>query len=189
MNHELSRVDLKTKGLSDGRSYLDINPKGYVPALELPDGEVLTESAAILQYIGDLNPLSKLVPENGSLERYQLQAWLNFLGAEIHKRAGLLVNTSTPVEMQRIVRPQIDARLDWLNGCVAGKDGLMGEDFTVADAHLFFLLHGFERLMRFSLDKWPDLSRLFNSTLKRASVRTALEREGLLVTEMAGVAN
>lgn len=181
--HRLVRVDLKTQTTDDGWAYGSVNDKGYVPALALPGGEVLTETAAVLQYIADRAPGSGLAPAPGSFERYRLQEWLNFLCTEIHKRASLLINPRTPEAMRVIVTEQLSMRLAWLNGRLAGKSGLLNEGFTVADAHLLFLLHGFDRLMKFDLAPTPELARVFARGLDRLSVRQAMAREGLMVSE------
>lgn len=181
--HRLVRVDLKAQTTEDGRPYASINGKGCVPALELPDGQVLTETAAVLQYIADRAPSSGLAPTAGSMERYRLQEWLNFLATEIHKRAGMLVNPRTPDAMRVIVKEQLVPRLAWLDQHLVGRGGLLNDGFTVADAHLFFLLHGFERLLKFDLSPTPELARAFAQGLARDSVRIAMQREGLIASD------
>jgi glutathione S-transferase len=177
--HRLVRVDLKAQTTDEGLPYARINARGYVPALSLPDGQVLTESAAVLQYIADLAPARGLAPPAGTLARYRLQEWLNFLATEIHKRASLLVNRQTPEAMRVIVQQQLAGRLAWLDEQLHARQGLLGDAFTAADAHLFFLLHGFARLLKFDLSSTPELARVFQQGLDRPSIRLVMTREGL----------
>jgi glutathione S-transferase len=184
LSHRLVRVDLKTQTTDEGKPYPSVNAKGYVPALQLPDGQVLTETASVLQYIADRVPGSGLAPVAGSIERYRLQEWLNFLATEIHKRASLLVSPHTPEAMRVIVKEQLAIRLSWMDRQLVTRVGLLSDGFTVADAHLFFLLHGFDRLLKYDLSPTPELARVFAQGLRRASVREAMTREGLKVAEV-----
>src|SRR5689334_15850453 len=128
----LHRVDLKEKTLGSGKDYNDVNGKGYVPALELEDGQVLTEGPAIVQYIADQKPEAGLAPRAGTVERYRLQEWLNFITAELHKPMGSMFNPAQTPEWKEAVKTTLSKRLDWLARQLEGKTYLMGEAFGVA---------------------------------------------------------
>jgi len=177
--HRLIRVDLQTGLTEDGQPYREINDKGQVPALRLARGEILTESAAVLQAIADAAPSSGLAPPAGTLARYRLQEWLNFLATELHKRGSLLVSPHTPEVMRPLVIIQLHQRLAWLEQRVAGRSHLLGEQFSVADAHLFFLLHGMLRLMRLDLAAYPTLLEMFDTWRQRPAVQAVLRLEQL----------
>lgn len=135
---ELVKLNLKTdRRLPDGRHLNDLNPKGYVPVLELDDGELLTENVAILQYIADRYPDAGLAPPNGTLERVRLQEWLGFINSEIHKGLSHFFNPNLPDEMRPIVTQRLDSRFAYLDSQLEDKDYLLGDQFTVADAYLF----------------------------------------------------
>src|SRR3954469_5901298 len=127
----------KTHQLEDGTDYYTINPLGYVPMLELDDGTRLREGPAIVQYIADLVPTKNLAPANGTLPRYRLQEWLTFIGTEIHKSFSPLFNAAMPEEGKKIYRDRLANRFKWLDGELAGKDYMLGEHFSVADAYLY----------------------------------------------------
>ena len=127
----------KTHKLQDGTDYYGINPKGYVPLLELDNGERLTEGPAIVQYIADQVPAKKLAPTAGTMARYRLQEWLNFITSELHKSFSPLFNPAMPEEGKALYRTRLGDRFKWVDGQLAGKNYLMGEDFSVADAYLF----------------------------------------------------
>lgn len=181
--HRLIRVDLQTGRTEDGQDYRHFNDKAQVPALRLDngegEGEILTESAAVLQYIADAAPASGLAPPAGTLARYRLQEWLNFLATELHKRGSLLVSPHTPEVMRPLVVTQLHQRLAWLEQRVTGRNHLLGSQFSVADAHLFFLLHGMLRLMRLDLRAYPTLLHMFNTWRQRPAVQAVLRLEQL----------
>ena len=127
----------KTHKTPDGTDFYTINPLGYVPVLELDNGKRLREGPAIVQYIADQAPASKLAPVNGTFERYQLQEWLTFIGTEIHKSFSPLFNPNMPDAAKDLARAQIVKRLTWVDAQLAQQDYLMGSQFTVADAYLF----------------------------------------------------
>ena len=127
----------KTHQLPDGTDFYTINPLGYVPVLELDNGERLREGPAIVQYIADQVPQKNLAPANGSMARYQLQSWLNFIGTELHKGFSPLFNPATPEEYKPVVRERLLQRLQWVDSQLAAKQYLMGDQFTVADGYLF----------------------------------------------------
>lgn len=137
--HEAVQVNLKTHQLADGSDYYAINPRGYVPLLELEGGERLTENAALVQYIADLVPAKGLLPPAGTLARTRVQAWLAFIGSELHKGFSPLFNPALPDEVKPIFKTKLVERFTWVDGQLAGKSYLMGEHFTVADAYLFVI--------------------------------------------------
>jgi glutathione S-transferase len=176
---ELVKVDLKTHKLDDGTDFYKINPKGYVPALKLDDGNMLTEGPAIVQYLADQKPEAGLAPKNGSLERYRLQEWLNFLTSEVHKSFSPLFKPNTPEEYKKIAKENLAGRFDWLDQQLAGKDYLTGKAFSVADAYLFVLLN-WTKFQSIDLAKWPNLTAFHARVGARPKVQEALQAEGLL---------
>lgn len=178
---ELERVDLRSHRTATGTDYYAINPKGYVPALQLdgPGSLVLTENAAILQYIGDLVPECGLVPPNGTFARYHLQEWLSFIGGEIHKQFSPLFHPDTPVFTQERARGRIAERFSYLAGVLVDRGYLMGETFTVADAYLFALLRWSHRF-DIDLQLWPNIDEYYQHITLRPAVQAALGAEGLL---------
>lgn len=176
---ELKKVDLATKQMEGGGDYKKINGKGYVPALELDDGTLLTEGPAIVQYIADLKPESKLAPRAGTLERYRLQEWLNFITSELHKSYGALFNKNAPGDWKEIVIGNLKNRFDWLTKQLEGKSYLMGEQFTVADAYLFTVL-SWSGYVGLDLTPWSTLTAYVERVRKRPKVKDAMKAEGLV---------
>ena len=176
---ELKKVNTKEKSIEGGGDYWKVNGRGYVPALELDDGQILTEGPAIVQYLADLKPAAGLAPKAGSLERYRLQEWLNFLTSEIHKSFSPLFKPNTPEEYKRIAKENLATRFDWLDQQLAGKDYLMGKQFSVADAYLFVLL-GWSKPTQIDLSRWPNLAAFHARVGARPKVQEALQAEGLL---------
>ena len=173
------KVNGKTKELEGGGDYRLVNPKGYVPALGLDDGGVLTEGPAIVQYIADQAPASKLAPANGTIERYRLQEWLNFITSELHKQFSPLFDASYPEELKAKQREKISGRLDWVAQQLGNKPYLMGETFTVADAYLFTVI-GWGQWVGIDLAKWPMLKAYHERVAARPKVREAMVAEGLV---------
>jgi len=132
---ELARVDLRQHVVGSGTDFYTINPKGYVPVLELDDGQRLTEVAVILQYIADRNP-GTLAPAFGSVSRYRLMEWLNFIATEIHKGLGPLWKPTTPDAYKAVVLDAVGARFDHVVNALGTKPYLTGDAFTIADAPL-----------------------------------------------------
>jgi glutathione S-transferase len=176
--YDAVKVSTKTKLTEDGGDFTKINPKGYVPALELDDGQRLTEGPAIIQYLADKVPAAKLAPPNGTMERYRLQEWLNFITSELHKQFSPLFNPNTPDVTKGMQRAKIAGRLDWVSEQLQGKDYLMGSQFTVADAYLFTVVRwsGFAGI---DLAKWPVLQQYLARVSARPQVQAALKAEGL----------
>lgn len=173
---DLVRVDLRGHKLADGRDFYTINPKGYVPVLELDDGARLTEGAVIDQYIADLNPSAKLLPPSGTLERIRVQEWLHFIGTEIHKQFAPLFNPTLPDAEREAQRKKIATRFDYIEKELGTKPYLVGETFTVADAYLFNMLR-WTAHTGIDLARWPQLSSYFARIEERPSVKAAIEAE------------
>lgn len=177
--HTLVKVDLQAGKTEDGRDYRQINPKGYVPALELDDGERLTEVGVLLQYVADRKPAAGLAPQNGTMERYRLQEWLNFIATEIHKGYGVLWNPQSSDAEKERARARLATRFDWIVGTLAGKDFLTGGSFTIADAYLFTVLN-WSQWTGVDLARWPALTQFVARVAARPKVQEALKAEGLL---------
>jgi len=176
---DLEQVDLATKKTKSGADYTKVNGKGYVPALQLDNGEVLTEAPIILQYIADQKPESGLVPKAGTMERYRTQEWLNFVTSELHKGLGALFNPKTPEDYRPVAIERINTRLDFLAKQLDGKPYLMGDRFSAPDAYLFTVLSWTPHL-KISLDKWPNLGAYLGRVAARPQVQAALKAEGLI---------
>jgi glutathione S-transferase len=176
---ELERVNLASKKTASGGDYLEVNPKGYVPALRFDNGDVLTEGPAIVQYLADSVPEKQLAPAAGSMERYRLVEWLNFISTELHKTFSPLFNPKAPEETKQAARDIIAARLDIVEKQLQDKDYLNGNHFSVADAYLFTVLT-WARPMKFDLGRWPAVQAYMQRVAERPSVREAMEAEGLI---------
>jgi glutathione S-transferase len=176
---ELKKVNTKDKTIEGGGDYWKVNGRGYVPALELDNGEILTEGPAIVQYLADQKPDAGLAPKSGTFERYRLQEWLNFLTSEVHKQFSPLFKPNTPDDYKKIARENVATRFDWLDKQLAGKEYLMGMQFTVADAYAFVLI-GWSKIQGIDLARWPNLAAYHKRVGARAKVQEALQAEGLL---------
>jgi glutathione S-transferase len=176
---ELKKVNTKDKTVEGGGDYWKVNGRGYVPALELDNGEILTEGPAIVQYLADQKPEAGLAPKWGTFERYRLQEWLNFLTSEVHKQFSPLFKPNTPEDYKKIVKENIATRFDWLDKQLAGKDYLMDKQFTVADAYAFVLI-GWSKFQGIDLARWPNIAAYHERVGARAKVQEALQAEGLL---------
>ncbi len=169
----------KTHQLKDGTDYYSINPKGYVPLLELDDGQRLTEGPAIVQYIADQVPDKQLAPANGTMARYRLQEWLNFITSELHKGFSPLFNPSMPEEAKAQFRAKLQDRFKWVDSQLAGKTFLMGDVFTVADAYLFTVTNWAPRV-DVDLSSHANLVAYRARVGERPAVQAAMKAEGLL---------
>jgi glutathione S-transferase len=154
---ELVRVDLREHKTASGQDYYAINPKGYVPALELDDGERLTENAVVLQYIADRKP-GTIAPAFGGMPRYHVMEWLNFIATELHKTVGALWKPNTSESQRMDVLQVIGRRLDYVAKALHERNYLMGDAFTIADAYLFTILN-WRTALRFDLDRWPVIAQ------------------------------
>ena len=177
LDFELVRVDLKSHTLvSDGSDFTKINPKGYVPVLELDDGTRLTEGPAIVQYIADLKPESGLAPKAGTLARYRLQEWLAFINSEIHKGFGPLFRPNASEEVKAAARQNLANRLNYVAGHLDGNHYLLGEQFTVADGYLFTVLN-WGQWTGVDIKEWPSLAAFQARVGNRPAVKAAQAAE------------
>jgi glutathione S-transferase len=179
--HESSKVDTATGRTEAGADYRAINPKGYVPALELGNGDVLTENPAILQYLADANPQANLAPPAGTLERARLQEWLNFTSAELHKAfspffSGRALDADEKSGAQETLVRRIG---DVERGLSDGRSHALGNDFSVADAYLFVVLN-WCNFIGVDLQPWPHVAAFVQRVAARPAVRAAMAREGLI---------
>lgn len=176
---DLVLASTKTHKLADGTDYYGINPKGYVPLLELADGQRLSEGPVIVQYIADQVPASQLAPAAGTMARYRVMEWLNFITSELHKGFSPLFNPATPDDYKALVRTRLGERLAWVNGELQGKQYLMGDTFTVADAYLFTVA-GWGKFVGVDISGLANLTAYMGRVAARPAVQAALKAEGLL---------
>lgn len=179
LSFDLALASTKTKKLADGSDFLAINPKGQVPALQLDGGEVLTEGPAIVQYIADQAPASGLAPAAGTLARYRLMEWLNFITSELHKSFSPLFTPGTSDDAKAAAKARLMDRLGWVDTQLAGKDYLMGDSFTVADGYLFTVTN-WTNFVGMSISGLPNLAAFMGRVAARPKVQEALKAEGLL---------
>jgi glutathione S-transferase len=175
----MEKVDLRSKRTESGRDYRAVNPNGYVPALALDDGRVLTEGPAIVQYLADLAPETRLAPPHGSFERYQLMSLLNFISVELHKNFSPLFNPSAPQEVKQAVRANLAQRYPYIEQVLDGKSYLLGDTFSVADAYLF-VITSWAGHVQVDLTAFPNLQAFQARVAARPAVQQALRAEGLL---------
>lgn len=175
---QLEKVDSKAKRTETGADFWQINPKGYVPALALDNGELLTEGPAIVQYLADLKPESGLAPANGTLARYRLQGMLGYINSELHKTYSPLFKPETPAEVRQERKEYLRKRYALLEGTLANQPWLLGEHFTVADAYLFTVTN-WAKVVELDLSGFPALLAFQKRVAERPAVRAALEAEGL----------
>ena len=176
---ELALASTKTHKLADGTDYYTINPKGYVPLLELADGQRLSEGPVIVQYIADQVPASHLAPPAGTMARYRLMEWLNFITSELHKGFSPLFNPATPEEYKTIAKDRLTSRLRWVNEQLEGKQYLMGDTFTVADGYLFTVTNWAPRV-GVDIAGLAALGAYRARVAARPAVQAAMKAEGLL---------
>jgi glutathione S-transferase len=181
---ELEKVDLGAKKTSSGSDFLAVNPKGYVPALQLDNGEVLTEAAALVQYLADQAPQSGLAPAAGTMERYRLIEWLTFISSELHKGLGALFNPKLSDDSKQASKEKIAVRLGWLDKQLAGRDYLTGSRFSVADAYAFTILN-WSGMLNVDLSPYANIRAYMDRVAARPKVQDALRAEGLLKAQAA----
>ncbi len=175
---DLVRVDLRQKKLATGESYLAINPNGYVPALRLPDGSVLTEAAVMLQYIADQRPEAKLAPPPaGTMERYRFQEKLNFIATELHKGTSPLYNPAAGDDFKAALKARLASRFEYLASFV--RDGYIMGGLTAADGYAFYILRSWQHAHKEDLTRWPALVDYYQRMAVRPAVVAALASEGL----------
>jgi glutathione S-transferase len=176
---EIEQVDLASKKTASGEDYLAVNPKGYVPALRLDDGQVLTEDQVILQYLADQKPAAALAPPAGTMERYRLMEWLAFIATEVHKGFGPFWNPSIPDSVKELARERLALRFGYLNDSLAAGPYLTGASYSVADAYLFTIL-GWADFHKIDLSPWPRLVDYRSRILARPAVQEAMRAEKLI---------
>ncbi|MFL6727403.1 MAG: glutathione transferase GstA [Sphingomicrobium sp.] len=181
LDHDAARVDLKTKQLEDGSDYLKINPKGSVPALQLDSGEVLTENAVILQYLGDRASWPEVLPPMGDFRRYRVLELVNFITTELHKSFAPLFKPNASDETKAFFRDIIAERLNFIDARLGAGPFLMGEELTLPDPYLFVITGWAEKMI--GLGHWPNLSTFRERLLRRSAVQHVLRFEGLLQEE------
>jgi glutathione S-transferase len=179
LEHELVKVDLRAKKLENGDDYLKVNPKGQVPALMLDNGELVTEGPVIVQMIADKAAAKNLAPAANSPERYKLQEWLAYINGELHKNIGPLFNPALSDDAKGVFKDRAMGKFRYLDGQLAGRDYLMGSQFTVADAYLYTMLRWAEG-MKFDLSGLNNLVAYKDRVAARPKVQEALVKEGLV---------
>ncbi len=181
--YDLVKVDLRAKKLENGDDYYQINPKGQVPALALDSGELVTEGPVIVQMVADqaaAKGLAKgLTPARDSAERYKLLEWLNFITSELHKNFSPLFNPAFNDEVKGFFKDRLMGKFKYVDAQLAGRDYLLGQDFSVADGYLFTMLCWADR-MQFDLTPLPNLTAYKARVAARPKVKEALTKEGLL---------
>src|SRR5215470_16127175 len=177
--YDLVKVDLRAKKLENGDDFLKVNPKGQVPALALDSGELVTEGPVIVQMIADKVKDKNLAPARDSAERYKLLEWLNYITTEVHKNFGPIFSPALTDDAKAFFKDRVMGKFKYLDTQVAGRDYLMGKQFTVADGYLFTMLTWAER-MKFDMSAMPNLLAYKARVAARPKVQEALNREGLL---------
>jgi glutathione S-transferase len=177
--YDLVKVDVRAKKLENGDDYWKVNPKGQVPALALDNGEIITEGPVIVQMIADRAAGKKLAPSRDSGERYKFLEWLNFITTELHKNFSPLFAPTIPDEVKTFFRDRLTGKFKYIDSQLAGRDYLMGKEFTVADGYLFVMLSWADR-MNLDLSGFPNLMAYRARIAARPKVKEALTKEGLL---------
>ncbi|MCU0684492.1 MAG: glutathione transferase GstA [Polyangiaceae bacterium] len=175
----IEKVDIRAKKTETGRDFWEINPKGYIPALELDNGELLTEGPAIVQYLADQKPAAKLAPANGTLERYRLQEMLGYINSELHKTFAPLFNPELPADQRKDKEAYLAKRFALIEKTLASGPYLFGEHFSVADAYLFTVT-SWANYVKVDLSAFPNLLSFQRRVAERPAVKAAMKAEGLL---------
>ncbi|NNM59830.1 MAG: glutathione transferase GstA [Legionellales bacterium] len=174
---EYEAVDFSTKKTANGRDYFKINAKGAVPALEINEHEILTENAAIQQYLADTHPKSQLLPPIGDFQRYRVLEWLNFVSTDLHKGASPIFTPNVPADVKaNVFRPALQSKLAFAEHKLGSKPYLLGDRFTLPDAYLFVILTWMQHL-QINMSEYPNLTRYFDALLKRPSIVKSLAQE------------
>lgn len=176
---ELEKVDIPAKKTAGGEDFWAINPKGYVPALKMDNGQVLTEVGVIIQYLADQKPESGLTAKMGTMERYRQMEAVNFAATEVHKQLGALFNPKMTPEMKEVQLGTVERRFNALEKILTGKPYLTGDNYTVADAYLFTVLN-WTKGLKIALDKWPNIKNFVARVAARPAVQETMKTEGLL---------
>ena len=178
LQYELEKVDLATKKTESGINYLEVNANGYVPALQLDNGENLTEVSALLQYIADNNPDKKLLPPVGDASRYRVLEIMNFVSAELHKNFSPLFNPASTDDIKASTLELIGKRFSYIDKHLTNRQYLTGDQFTIADAYLTTVL-GWTTFLQMDLSPWPNVASYMGKVMSRPSVQATLKAEGL----------
>ncbi|MGO1297717.1 MAG: glutathione transferase GstA [Vibrio sp.] len=178
LDHQLEQVDLQTKRTVNGEDYLAVTQKGYIPALKLDNGHILTEGLVIAQYLADLKPEANLIPASGE-ERYQLQSLMVFISTELHKGMGALFNPNITPEARETVIAGLAKRFKWVEEQIGESGFAFGDHFTIADAYLFTVLN-WTNFLKVDMNAYPVLQTYMQRHAKRPSVQAALKAEGLI---------
>ncbi len=176
---QLEKVDTKSHTFGSGGDFYGVNPKGYVPALEIKAGEILTEGPAIVQYLGDQKPQAGVVPAAGSMERYRLQEMLGFINSELHKTYSPLFNPNTKPETVEERKEYLKKRYKYLDGLLASREYLVGNKFTAADAYLFTVTN-WAQYVKLDLSAFPNILAFQKRVAARPAVQKAMKEEGLI---------
>ena len=176
---DMVKVDLRAKKLENGDDFLKVNPKGQVPALALDSGELVTEGPVIVQMIADKAAGKNLAPARDHADRYKLLEWLNFITAELHKNFGPMFSPVLADEAKAFFKDRVMGKFKYIDSQLAGRDYLMGSQFTVADAYLFTMLSWADR-MKFDLSAMPNLLAYKARVAARPKVQEAMTKEGLM---------
>jgi glutathione S-transferase len=176
---ELEKVNLAAKKTESGEDYLKINPKGYVPALALDSGEVLTEVAIICQYLADQKPEAGLLAKFGTMERYHQLEALNFAATELHQKFNPLFNPKVAPELKEVLVATVERRIGALENLIGEKEYVAGNNYTIADAYLFTVLN-WTKTLNIDLNKWPIVKTYRSRIAARPKVQEALKAEGLV---------
>lgn len=176
---DLDKLDFATKRTASGEDFTQVNPNGYVPALKLDDGQIFTEVAVILQYLADQKPESGLAPKLGTMERYRLMEWLNFISSEVHKTLGALFNPKLTPEWKDNQIAVFGRRCDYVVKNLGSKAYLLGDKFSIADAYLFTIL-GWSTYLKVDMSKWPALKDYMARIDAHPAVKEAMRAEGLI---------
>ncbi len=179
LKFDLEQVNNQEKKTKSGVDYWSVNGKGQVPVLELDNGESLTEGAVIVQYLADQKPDAGLVPPAGTMQRVRVQEWLNFVASELHKVYAPIFRPTTPDAYKALSKENLGKRLEWVNKQLAGKQYLMGDKFTVADAYLFTVLRWSQRI-QLDLAPWPNVTAFMDRVAARPKVQETMKSEGLI---------
>jgi glutathione S-transferase len=177
--HTLEKVDTKTHKTEAGADYYAINPKGYVPAMQLDDGSLFTEGVALMQYLADLKPGSGLAPKLGTMERYRLMEWMTWISSEVHKGFAPLWNPNTPEEVKVATKAALAKRFAFADAALAEKKFLMGDTFTIADAYLFTIVN-WTNFVAIDISPFANLKAFMGRVAARPQVQAAMKAEGLL---------
>ena len=179
LKFDLDQLDWATMKTASGEEFLKVNPKGYVPALRLDDGNVFTESGVLIQYLADQNPAAGLIPAAGTMERYRVMEAINFISTELHKGFGPLWNKANSPDVHAAAKKQLAKRFDYLETVFTQQPFLTGNHFTVADAYLFTILN-WTNFHAIDVAPWPKVKDFMSRVAARPKVQEALKAEGLV---------